>query len=163
MRYASIKKNDVANGGLGICVTLFVQGCPIHCPGCHNPDTWSFTGGHNYSPLVEAEIISSLTENGIQRNLAIQGGEPLCDENIFKVYQLIKKVRKLFPTIKIAVWTGYTYKQLFSSTNPCVQQILTDINLLIAGPYVQELRDISLPLCGSTNQQVIDFDNLKKI
>ena len=158
MRYASIKKNDVANGGLGICVTLFVQGCPIRCPGCHNPDTWSFTGGRNYSRETEEEIISSLTAQGIQRNLAIQGGEPLCDDNSLEVNTLIKKVRSLFPSIKIAVWSGYTYRALLKSHNPNIKEILTNIDLLIAGPYIQELRDITLPLCGSTNQEIINFD-----
>ena len=128
MRYASIKKNDVANGGLGICVTLFVQGCPIRCPGCHNPDTWSFTGGRNYSLETEEEIISSLTAQGIQRNLAIQGGEPLCDSNAMGVNILIKKVRSLFPTIKIAVWSGYTYQTLLQSHNPHIKEILTNVN-----------------------------------
>lgn len=82
VRYAGLNKNDFINGE-GVSVSLWVQGCPHHCPGCHNSEQWSFEGGKyiNNQLLIE-EIFTALTENGIQRNFSVLGGEPLAPQNI---------------------------------------------------------------------------------
>ena len=156
MRYAGINKNDVA-AGAGVCVTLYTQGCPHRCSGCHNPETWDYNGGKLYTPLVEAEILEALEANGIIRNLCIQGGEPLCEENAMWVYRLIKTVKTAFPQIKIYIWSGYYYEELINSNNEYVIECLRIADVLIDGPSVEKERDITLPMRGSRNQRIIDL------
>lgn len=154
MRYAGIIKNDIA-AGKGVNVTFFTQGCPHHCPGCHNPETWDFSGGKEFTSEVLNEIIDSLQANGVQRNLSIMGGEPLCEENLFLTYLIISEVRKKYPDIKIYIWTGYTYEDL--PKNNRIQQILNLTDYLIDGPYIDKLRDITLKMRGSSNQRIINL------
>ena len=82
MKYADLKYNDIANGP-GIRVSFWVQGCPHKCHNCQNPETWNFNGGKEFTAETLQEIKDALTANGIQRNLSILGGEPLCQENLF--------------------------------------------------------------------------------
>ena len=154
MRYAGIIKNDIA-AGKGVNVTFFTQGCPHHCLGCHNPETWDFLGGKEFTSEVLNEIIDSLQANGVQRNLSIMGGEPLCEENLFLTYLIISEVRKKYPDIKIYIWTGYTYEDL--PKNNRIQQILNLTDYLIDGPYIDKLRDITLKMRGSSNQRIINL------
>ena len=93
MRYAGLIKNDLA-AAPGVCVSFFVQGCPLRCPGCHNPESWSFEGGMEFSPKILNDILTSLSANGIERPLCIMGGEPLCPENLFLTTLIIKEVRQ---------------------------------------------------------------------
>ena len=162
MRYAGLNKNDFTNGE-GICVSLFVQGCIRHCPGCFNPQTWDFNGGHEVPYDIKGEIIKAISANGIMRNFSILGGEPLCEPNAEFVLQIITAVRAAYPTIKIYLWTGYTLEELKEKHNDIIDKILDNITYLIDGPYVQELRDITLPLRGSSNQRIIKLDELKKL
>lgn len=158
MKYAGLIKNDIA-AAPGLCVSFFVQGCPIHCPGCHNPETWDFNGGKEFQPKVIQEIIEALTANGINRTFCIMGGEPLCSENEFLTMLLIIEVRKQLPQIPIYLWTGYTLEEL-EHKGERVKKILESINVLIAGPYIQELHDSTLNMRGSSNQEIIETKNL---
>ena len=82
MRIAKIENNDMING-IGVCTSVWFQGCPHHCPGCHNPETWDFKGGYEISyEELEEEVLNKIGENGIIRNLSLLGGEPLCQQNI---------------------------------------------------------------------------------
>lgn len=153
MRYAGIIKNDLT-GTDGLQFTFFTQGCPHHCPKCQNPETWDFNGGKEFTPEVMNEIISGISANGIQRQLGIQGGEPLCDENLFLTTMVIEEVRRHYPDIKIYLWTGYYYKDL-NKDNPHISYILNNIDYLIDGPFIQEQRDITLKLRGSSNQHIL--------
>ena len=156
MRYAGLIKNDMC-AAPGVSVSFFTQGCPHHCKGCHNPDTWSFTGGKEFTQNTLNEIIDALTANGITRSLAIMGGEPLCEENAFLTYLVVSNIKQKMPDIKIYLWTGYYYEELIRLHNPRVAQILELIDVLIDGPYVEELRDITLPMRGSSNQSIIEL------
>ena len=158
MRYAGLIKNDIA-AGPGLCVTFFTQGCPHRCEGCHNPETWAFEGGKEFRPEVIDEIIEALMANGINRNLCIMGGEPLCPENEFLTLLLIIEVRKKVPNVPIYIWTGYTLEQLKIRSGR-IQNILQSIDYLIDGPYIKDLRDTTLHMRGSSNQRIID---MKKI
>ena len=111
MRYAGLIKNDTA-AAPGICVTFFVQGCPLHCPGCHNKGSWDYDGGMEFTPKILEEIIKALTANGVHRNLCIMGGEPLCDNNIFLTALILEEVKKFLPDVKIYIWSGYTYEKI---------------------------------------------------
>ena len=158
MKYAGIIKNDFS-AAPGISVSFFVQGCPHHCKGCHNPETWDFDGGKEFTYDVLNDIAESLFANGISRSLAIMGGEPLCEQNIFLTLLVVKTIKEKYPDIKIYIWSGYTYDYLMShiETNLHLKQVLDYADFLIDGPYVEELRDISLPMRGSSNQKIIDL------
>lgn len=153
MKYAGLIKNDLA-AAPGLCVTFFTQGCPHRCSGCHNPETWSFDGGKEFHPDLIKEIAEALTANGIKRNFCIMGGEPLCLENEFLTLLLISEIRHILPDIKIYVWTGYTLEELLERDIK-IHNILNSIDYLIDGPYIHELRDLTLPMRGSSNQRII--------
>ena len=160
MKYAGLMENDIVDGE-GICVSLWVQGCPHHCPGCHNPETWDFDGGYEVPDDIRGKIVKAISANDITRNFSILGGEPLCEENLDFVLNIITSVRTAYPNIKIYVWTGYTFEELINQQNPKVLTILKQINYLIDGPYKEELRDTTLPLRGSSNQNIIKLDELE--
>lgn len=162
MKYAGIIKNDVA-AGEGVCVTFFTQGCDKHCPGCHNPETWDFDGGYTFTQTTLDSIIHAIQANGIQRNFCIMGGEPLHPNNLFLTDLLITEVKKHFPKIKIYIWTGYEYEQLLDRSEKLLQNILRNIDVLIDGPFIQEERDITLPMRGSRNQRIIELKEQNKI
>lgn len=156
MRYAGIIKNDFS-AAPGTCVTFFTQGCPHKCEGCHNPETWDFDGGKEFTKQIEDELLKSINDNNIQRNLCIMGGEPLCAENVQLVDYIIKKVKQEYPTIKIYLWTGYTYERLqdLSYCDQYLKSILMRIDCLIDGPYIKEKRNITLKMRGSSNQRIL--------
>ena len=103
MRIADLIKNDTVNGE-GICVSLWVQGCPHHCKGCHNPEQWDFNGGeYKNNDILLEEIYNAISANGIQRNFSILGGEPLAPQNINDIYYILWKVKQRYPSIKTFV------------------------------------------------------------
>lgn len=136
MKYAGIIKNDLS-AAPGISVSFFTQGCPHHCKGCHNPETWDFNGGKEFSYDVLNEVIDALTANGVERSLSILGGEPLCEENVFLTLLLIKTVKERLPNTKIYIWTGYYYDELIKrSSDSHLKTILDYADYLIDGPYI---------------------------
>lgn len=156
-KYSGINYNDF-NAGPGICVTVFTQGCPHRCPGCHNPETWNFDGGEELTEEIFDSIINGITAQGITRNLCIMGGEPLCEENSLLTYTIIKSVRLLCPKdVKIYIWTGYTIEELLESKHTYVIESLRSADYLIDGPYVEAERDITLSMRGSRNQRILDL------
>lgn len=154
MRYSGIIRNDLA-AAPGISVTFFVQGCPHRCKGCHNPETWDFDGGKEFTPQVLNEIYKALTANGLVRSFCIMGGEPLCQENSFLTFLVLENVKKKFPNIKIYLWTGYYFEELQKMTDPKIKMILEYVDVLIDGPYIEKDRDVTLQLRGSKNQSII--------
>lgn len=156
MQYAGIIKNDFSAAS-GVSVTFFTQGCPHRCKGCHNPETWDFDGGKEFTPKVLEEIVEALTANNITRSLCIMGGEPLCEENLFLTNLVISHIREKVPGVKVYVWTGFLYENLLKKSNPHLQKILELTDVLIDGPYIEELRDITLSMRGSSNQRVINL------
>ena len=156
MKYSGLILNDFA-AAPGVCVSLFVQGCPLRCPGCQNSQTWDFDGGLEFDSKTLDKIIAGLTAQGIQRNFCVMGGEPLCRENSFLTCLVVREVKEKVPDAKIYVWTGYIYEELLNSDDPKVKMILDMSDVLVDGPYVQELRDITLPMRGSSNQRIIEL------
>ena len=156
MRYSGLILNDIT-AAPGLCVSFFTQGCPHHCPGCHNPDTWAFEGGKQFTTETLNEIIAGLTAQGIQRDLCIMGGEPLCEDNAFLTYMVIQEVRKKVPGVKVYIWSGYVYEDLLKSTDPHVRGALELADVLIDGPYIAAERDLTLNMRGSRNQRIIDL------
>ena len=149
--YNTIIKNDVANGE-GVCVSFWVQGCPHKCNGCFNPETWSFTGGQPYTERTKWEIIEAISDNGIQRNFSILGGEPLADRNFEMTKDILRAVRTAYPHIKIFLWTGYSFKDI--SQNEDYFEILKYVDVLIDGKFIKSLKHLGLKWRGSTNQKI---------
>lgn len=156
MKYAGIIYNDFA-AAPGVSLSFYTQGCHFHCLGCHNPQTWDFEGGREFTQDTLKSIIKGLRANGIKRSLAIQGGEPLCPENLFLTDLIITTVKEKYPDTEIYLWTGYTYEDLKNNGNTHLQHILSEIDVLIDGPFILAQRDITLPLRGSRNQRVWDM------
>lgn len=156
MKYAGLIKNDMS-AAPGVSVSFFTQGCPHRCRGCHNPETWDFEKGKEFTNDTLNDIITALTANGIERSLAVMGGEPLCQENSFLTYLVIKTVKEKLPNTKVYIWTGYYYEDLLKKHDPRIVQILELTDVLIDGPYVEKLRDITLLMRGSSNQSIIDL------
>lgn len=159
MRYAGLIRNDLA-AAPGVSVTFFTQGCPHRCKGCHNPETWDFNGGKEFTPAVLEEIYDALKANGIGRSFCVMGGEPLCEENLLLTYMVISEVKTRFPDVKIYVWTGYYYDDLIRMKDTKVDRILEIVDYLIDGPYIEEQRDVSLKMRGSANQNIIDLHKI---
>lgn len=152
MKYQGYMPNDFINGK-GVCVSLWTQGCPHKCVGCHNSETWDFNGGYEVPNDLKDQLINAISANGITRNFSILGGEPLCSENRKFVADIVTAIRAAYPQIQIFLWTGYELNDLYPLDND-LQIIMDCVNYIIDGPYIEELRDISLPLRGSSNQNV---------
>ena len=156
MRFSKIKDNDIANGE-GIVMSLWTQGCPHHCKGCFNMETWDFNGGKEFKEEDKEYILQNIDKNNIKRNLSILGGEPLCNQNIQGVISLCKAFKEKYPEKIIYVWTGYVLEE-FDDTQ---KKILDYIDVLIDGKFEIDNKDLSLKLRGSTNQRIIDINNIK--
>lgn len=159
MKYCGLNKNDIVNGE-GISVSLFVSGCPHHCPGCFNPEAWDYGYGKDFTWDTIQEIVNALEANNILRNLSILGGEPLAPLNREVVAHLINEIRNIFGySIKIYLWTGYVYEDLIAENDENIETILSLIDVLIDGPYKEQNRDLGLKLRGSSNQRILKLNN----
>ena len=154
MRYEGIIPGDLS-AAPGVCVTFFTQGCPHHCPGCHNPETWDYEGGKEFEGNTIERIEQYLTANGIHRDLCIMGGEPLCPDNQFLTLLICNTIKDKLPDTKIYIWTGYTLEELNKDSNTRISQILEKTDAIIDGPYIAAERDITLPMRGSRNQRIL--------
>ena len=156
MRYADFYECDICNGNK-VGVSLFVQGCPIHCKGCFNQETWDFSGGKEWTPQVEERFLKLVGRDYIRR-VTFLGGEPLCLENHVDVGKLIVKIRQLYPDKEIWVFTGNTYDAIEADDgyHNGRAEILQYIDVLVDGPFEYDKRDLSLAFRGSTNQRIID-------
>lgn len=155
-KIAGIIRNDFS-AAPGVSLTVFVQGCPIHCPMCHNPETQNFEGGKDYTFEIQDKILNGLTANGIKRNFCIMGGEPCCVQNAEFTLYLIQMIKINYPDIPIYIWSGYTWSQLKSFNDENINEILMTADYLIDGPYIHSKRDITLFMRGSRNQRIIDL------
>ena len=158
MNYATIKKNDVANGE-GVRVSLFVSGCTHHCDGCFNSETWDFEYGEKYTEATEKEILSALGKNYI-RGLSLLGGEPFEPQNQAEVLSLARRARSLYPEKDIWCYSGYDFEKDLLSGRLCDREItmkmLSCIDILVDGKFVEELKNLRLRFKGSENQRIID-------
>ncbi|MBR4983830.1 MAG: anaerobic ribonucleoside-triphosphate reductase activating protein [Lachnospiraceae bacterium] len=157
-RYNTIKYNDVANAP-GISVSIYLQGCPHHCKGCFNPETWDYNGGQELTEdLLENLFQNKINKNGIKRSLCILGGEPLCEENIATTYTLASMAKSY--GVNVYIWTGYVFEEL--EKTDLLFEIFENTDYLIDGPFIEEEKDITLKMRGSRNQRVIDIKKYLK-
>lgn len=150
MNYHQYYPVDVVNGE-GTRCTLFVAGCIHQCRGCYNKSTWSLTSGKPFTQEVEDQIVADLQDTRIKRQgLSLSGGDPLHPQNLSAILQLVKRVKKECPEKDIWIWTGY----LLADLTPEQQEVVSYINVLIDGKFVQELYDPALLWRGSSNQVI---------
>ena len=157
MNYATIKKNDIANGE-GVRVSLFVSGCRHHCKNCFNKEAWDFAYGAPYTEEIENEILTAL-KPGYVSGLSLLGGEPFEPENQETVLSLVKKVKETMPEKNIWCYTGFLYENIRDGKvgDPVVaNELLSHIDVLVDGKFVEELKDLSLLFRGSSNQRILD-------
>lgn len=163
MNYGEIKKYDIANGP-GVRVTLFVSGCRHHCKGCFNAETWDFHYGNPYTEKTEKEILDALNHPYIA-GLTLLGGEPFEPENQRELVKLLKKVREMYPKKNIWSYSGYVYdKDLIPGGRGYTEvtdEMLSYIDVLVDGPFVEDLKDITLQFRGSSNQRILNLREMK--
>ena len=163
MRYAAIEKNEIVNGE-GVGVTLWVQGCPHHCIGCYNPETWDFNSGKLLTSKQESEIYQALKPDYIAR-FSISGGEPLEEDNLFQLNYILCTVKSNWPDKKVWIWTGYTWEKLQERRKHFPDKLFITFkytDYLITGPFIQEEKDLTLLWRGSCNQEVIDINKIRE-
>lgn len=156
MRYAQIRSLDISNGE-GVGIALYTQGCRFHCKNCFNSELWDYTKGKEWSSEVEGYLVSLLSRDYIDR-ISFLGGEPLSEENLEDLDSLLNRIRKECPSKKIWMYTGYTYEVIKDR----LSYILKNVDVLVDGLYIDELRDLKLEFRGSSNQRVIDIQNTIK-
>ena len=158
MYYGEIKKCDIANGE-GVRVSLFVSGCTHHCPGCFKQDTWEFDYGKEYTQETEKEILEALAPSYIN-GLSLLGGEPFEPRNQEVLISLLRKVKERYPEKDIWCYSGYLFdKELLSESRARCEytdEMLSMLDVLVDGRFVEALKDIRLVFRGSSNQRVID-------
>ncbi len=158
MNYATIKKRDIANG-IGVRVSLFVSGCTHHCKNCFNKETWDFSYGELFTEDTVNTILEYLQPDYVS-GLSLLGGEPFEVQNQGALLQLVKRVKEKYPQKDIWCYTGYVFETqlLCDSRARCsyTDELLSYIDVLVDGPYIEEQKDISLQFRGSKNQRVID-------
>ncbi len=158
MYYGEIKKCDIANGE-GVRVSLFVSGCTHHCPGCFNRETWDFCYGKEFTKETEDELLKAL-EPGYINGLSLLGGEPFEPQNQAVLVPFLRKVRERYPEKTIWCYSGYLFDKelLRESRARCewTDEMLSMLDILVDGRFVEALKDITLVFRGSSNQRVID-------
>lgn len=165
MNYGEIKKTDIANGE-GVRVSLFVSGCTHHCKGCFNSDTWDFNFGRPFTEETEKEILEALGHNYID-GFTLLGGEPFEKPNQKALLPLLKKIKQIYPEKTVWCYSGYLFDEelLKESRARCeyTDEMLSLIDVLVDGEFVEELKDISLAYKGSSNQRIINVhESLKQ-
>ena len=155
MRVAKIEYESI-NNGPGVRVVVWCQGCSIQCPGCQNKATWDPCGGEQFTSFDVTRIMKEL-ENPYIQGITFSGGHPLEEYNLLDVICLMKGIRATFDNKDIWLYTGkeLTYEDIISDTDLGYCLRLCDV--VIDGPYIEELRDITLPYRGSSNQRLIDI------
>lgn len=144
---SGIVEDSIVDGpGIRLCV--FSQGCPHHCPGCHNPTTWPFTGG---TPMAEERIVEIARSNPLCHGVTFSGGEPFAQaEGFARLAGLLKAAG-----YEVASYSGYTFEALLAGTE-AQRKLLATIDVLIDGPFLLAQRSLELPFRGSANQRILD-------
>ena len=152
IRIANVIEESFVDGE-GIRFTIFVQGCPHHCKGCHNPGTHDFNGGR----IVDTdELILKFSRAKLINGITLTGGEPVCQ--ISAVTELAKAAKE--NNLNVWCYTGYTYEELLNATEN--KNFLNYVDVLVDGPFIESQRDLTMPFCGSKNQRLIDIPKTLK-
>ena len=156
MNYATIKYNDISNGP-GIRTSLFVSGCTHRCKGCFNSIAWDFNYGDVFDKRVEDEIMDSLKQPHI-KGITLLGGEPFEPQNQGALLELTNRIRRELPNKSIWCFSGYTIEEMLTgklSECETTRPLLENIDVLVDGKFVEELKSLMLKFKGSSNQRTI--------
>ena len=168
MNYLQITHEDVCNGE-GLRVVLWLSGCSHHCYNCQNPQTWNPDNGIPFDESAKQEIFNELSKDYIS-GITFSGGDPLHENNLDKVLKLVKQIRISFPEKTIWLYTGYNFDLLNSKYNEYKYtpfaanadewltrwEIISNVDVLVDGEYIDEQKDLTLKWRGSKNQNCID-------
>ena len=164
MNYGNIKNCDIADGQ-GVRVTLFVSGCTNCCKGCFQPETWDFEYGRPFTAETEERLLKLLAPDFIN-GLTLLGGEPMEPENQRALLPFVRKVREVLPNKTVWCYSGFTYEELLTDgSHPrceVTDELLSLIDVLVDGKFVEELKDISLRFRGSSNQRILDLNKTRE-
>jgi len=161
MNYAAIKKFDIANGP-GVRVSLFVSGCRHKCKNCFNKEAWDFNYGNPMTKEVEEEILASCDHSHIE-GLSLLGGEPFEKENRAGLISLVSRFKERFPEKTIWCYTGFILdSELLADGSDDVMKLLSYIDVIVDGRYIEEKKSASLLFRGSSNQRIIDVQKTLK-
>ncbi len=159
MNYAEIKNVDIANGP-GVRISLFVSGCPHHCKGCFNEVTWDFTYGKPYTQETINHILELLKPDYI-KGITFLGGEPMAPSNQESVLNTMRQIKEHYTNKDIWLYTGYLLDTdimgKMVDTLPHTSEILSYIDVLVDGPFIEEQKNLNLQFKGSENQRIIDM------
>lgn len=160
MNYSAIKKCDIANGP-GVRVSLFVSGCTHHCPGCFNPGTWDFDAGEPFGEKEQRDIFAALAADYAE-GLTLLGGEPFEPENQRALLPFVREAKRLFPSKSVWAYTGYVYDRDIAPPGgrahcEVTDELLSFVDVLVDGPFVESLKNISLRFRGSSNQRFLEL------
>lgn len=147
LKLSGIQTDSIVDGP-GIRTTFFCQGCPHHCEGCHNPETWPFEGGTPMETEALAELVFS---NPLCRGVTFSGGEPFAQAEGFTELAKVLKAKGY----EVASYSGFTFEQLLTGT-PAQRQLLENIDVLIDGPFLKDQKSLEVPFRGSRNQRILD-------
>ena len=152
MNYIKISKFDIANGP-GVRVVLWCSGCTLQCAQCQNPGTWDFKAGEVFTDETMDELLDALAPQQVQ-GLTLSGGHPLEPQNRKETEKIIIKVKKMLPEKDLWLYTGYSWEQIMKDEE--LMNIVKMCDVVVDGPFIPELRDITLKFRGSSNQRLID-------
>lgn len=150
--------DDSIVDGPGIRLTVFFQGCLHKCKNCHNPETWPMEGGYKIS--ID-EIIKKLKNNPLLQGITLSGGDPLYQ--IDGCLSLAKRIKNELPYLDIILYTGFTFEEILDMKNKNIKELLSFLDVIIDGPYVDELRDLTLKFRGSSNQRIVNVQESIKL
>jgi len=153
MNYSGIRYCDIANG-TGVRISLFVSGCPHHCKNCFNEHTWDRNYGEPFTKDIEDEIIKKLGQSYIS-GLTILGGEPMVEYNQPDVARLVKRVKDTYINKNIWIYTGYVWEHIPYLPDSTIE-IIRNIEVMVDGPFIEDLHNVNLNYRGSSNQRIID-------
>ena len=158
MNYATIKPFDVANGP-GVRVSLFVSGCTHRCKGCFNEEAWDFNYGEEFTEKQEEKILEAMKPDYI-KGFSLLGGEPFEPVNQLSLAPLLEKIKATYPDKDIWCYSGYNFEKDLLSGRLCdfrvTDRMLKNIDVLVDGKFVEELKNLKLRFKGSENQRIID-------
>ncbi len=158
MNYAAIKPFDVANGP-GVRVSLFVSGCTHRCEDCFNREAWDFSYGEEFTEREMQKILKALEPDYI-KGFSLLGGEPFEPRNQAVLADVLQKIKEVYPEKNVWCYTGYTFETDLLSGRLCdyavTEKMLKNIDILVDGKFIKELKNLKLRFKGSENQRIID-------
>lgn len=142
---------DTAVDGTGLRTSVYFAGCKHQCKGCHNPESWDFDSGKE---MEISDIVDKVDEYD-NHKVTLSGGDPMYRKD--EVLELIQELRKRIPDINIWIYTGFTHDELLNLDDDVINNILSNIDVLVDGPFVEDLKSDDCLFRGSTNQRIINL------